>query len=405
MIKDSLKQVSSRMMIMLFNQLAVIVTIPLLAIQLSSFVFGLISTSLIIIQTGWVFIEWGLMNYSTEVWQDGASKIRQNRLITNLINSRLILSVIYLALIFCLIALGVIYIPYSFFLPLALTTIFGALFPLWFFHVSKSSKELVLITLGSRLIFIALVIIFIKTDAHALTYLYLHLISFMVVTLFAYYVMYEKFSFIWQGFNLIKSISHITKSKDFFLNSVTNNNAHVMWGFAVTITQEPIVIGIYNIAEQGFRAGSAISNTVSQVLRLNTIKLGIYETLRLSIFYGLAYSFAAIIGYFLSAPVIKILFNPQYMVTVDVIKIFVGIWLVQSFIKLINYPLIGKLLSVKKLHKMTPYILFGYLFILGMWYISFESLDSLVFSFLGASLLHFGLFAIILVKEIDFNNQ
>ena len=133
MIKDSLKQVSSRMMIMLFNQLAVIVTIPLLAIQLSSFVFGLISTSLIIIQTGWVFIEWGLMNYSTEVWQDGASKIRQNRLITNLINSRLILSVIYLVLIHCIIALQAIYIPYSYFFPLALTTIFGALIPLWFY--------------------------------------------------------------------------------------------------------------------------------------------------------------------------------------------------------------------------------------------------------------------------------
>jgi PST family polysaccharide transporter len=405
MIKDSLKQVSTRMMIMLFNQLAVIVTIPWLAIQLSPFVFGLVSTSLIIIQAGWVFIEWGLMNYSTEVWQDSASKVRQNKLITNLITSRLILSAIYLALIFCLIILRVIYIPYPYFLPLALTIIFGALFPLWFFHVSKSLKELVIITLGSRLIFIALVMIFVKTDAHALTYLYLHLISFMTITLFAYYVMYVKFSFIWQGFNFIQSMNHITKSTAFFLNSLTNNNAHVLWGFAVTITQEPIVIGMYNIAEQGYRAGSAISNTVSQVLRLNTIKLGIHKTLRLSIFYGIAYSFAAIIGYFLAAPMIKIMFQPQYMVSVDILKIFVGVWLVQSFIKLINYPLLGKLLSIERLHKMTPYIFFGYLLILGLWYVCFESIDGLVLSFFGASLLHFGLFAIILKKAIDFNKQ
>ena len=85
MIKDSLKQVSSRMMIMLFNQLAVMVTIPWLTIQLSPFVFGLVSTSLIIIQAGWIFIEWGLMNYSTEVWQDSASKVRQNKLITDVV--------------------------------------------------------------------------------------------------------------------------------------------------------------------------------------------------------------------------------------------------------------------------------------------------------------------------------
>ena len=400
MIKASINQVSSRMMIMLFNQLAVIITIPWLAMKLSPDVFGLLSTSLIIIQAGWVLIDWGLMDYVTELWKDGEDKNKKNKLITNLITSRLMLSGLYLTLIFCLMVLGLINIPYSYFTPLALTTIFGAVFPLWFFHVNKRSEDLIRITFFSRLIFIALVVIFVKTDAHATIYLYLHTVSFMVITLFAYYKMTVKYFFIWQKFNFNQSLSHIVKSMGFFLNSLTNTNVHVMWGFAVTITQEPIVIGIYNIAEQGYRAGSAISNTVSQISRLNTIENSMSHTLRLTVFYFIAYAFAAIMGFFLAAPMVKFFFQPEYVASVVVLKILVGVWLIQSYIKLINYPLLGKLISVEKLHKMTPFILFLNLFMLGLWYVIFGDLTSLALSFLAASLIHLSLFAIILKKSI-----
>jgi O-antigen/teichoic acid export membrane protein len=173
-----------------------------------------------------------------------------------------------------------------------------------------------------------------------------------------------------------------------------------MWSFAVTITQEPIVIGIYNIAEQGYRAGSAISNSVSQVSRLNTIGLTISQTLRLTFFYGITYAFAAMFGFLLAAPVIKIFFQPEYIASVSVLKILIGVWLIQSYIKLINYPLVGKLISVEKLHKMTPFILFLHLFMLGLWYVIFGDLYSLAISFLAASLIHLSLFVIILRKSI-----
>ena len=255
------------------------------------------------------------------------------------------------------------------------------------------------------MVFILLVMIFVKDDAHAPTYLYLHTVSFMVITLFAYYRMIEKHSFTWQSFNFIQSINHIAKSMGFFLNSLTNSNIHVIWGFAVTVTQEPIVIGIYNIAEQGYRAGSAISNTISQVLRLNSVRLGISQTLRSTVFYGITYFFAAMLGFFLAEPVMKIFFQPEYISSVSVLKVLIGVWLIQSYIKLINYPLLGKLISVEKLHKMTPYILFLHLFMLGLWYIFSHDLYSLALTFLAASLIHLSLFAIILKSAINHKDQ
>jgi hypothetical protein len=102
----------------------------------------------------------------------------------------------------------------------------------------------------------------------------------------------------------------------------------------------------------------------------------------------------------LAAPMVKFFFQPEYVVSVVVLKILVGVWLIHSYIKLINYPLLGKLISVKKLHKMTPFILFLNLFMLGLWYVIFGDLTSLALSFLAASLIHLSLFAIILKKSI-----
>ena len=56
MIQITLEQLSPRLMIMLINQVSTIITIPWLATHLSIDTFGLISTSLILIQTGWIFI-------------------------------------------------------------------------------------------------------------------------------------------------------------------------------------------------------------------------------------------------------------------------------------------------------------------------------------------------------------
>ena len=68
MIQSTINQISPRLFIILINQLTTLFTIPWLAANLSLEMFGLIATSLIIIQFSWILIDWGGMNYSTEIW-------------------------------------------------------------------------------------------------------------------------------------------------------------------------------------------------------------------------------------------------------------------------------------------------------------------------------------------------
>ncbi|MDA7834709.1 oligosaccharide flippase family protein [Methylophilaceae bacterium] len=401
MIKKNLQQLSSRMLIMLYHQLAVIITLPWLALKLSPSVFGLVSTALILIQTGWVLIDWGLINYSTEIWKRNSSLAKRNSLITNLIASRQLLSIIYLIFILILIGLGVIILPWQFLLPFVLSTFVGAIFPLWFFHVNRSTKELLSITLISRLIFVCLVMLMVRDDSDVITYLYLHSLSFLVITFYSFYRMRVKYFFYWQGFSINKVNLHIKKSTAFFINSLTNSHVHIIWSFAVTITQGPIIIGLYSIAEQGYRAGSAVSNSVAEVLRLNSKDLSILKIWRVTFFYMASYFFVGCISFIFADTIVRLFFEPEYYGSIYILKILIGVWLIQSYIKLLNYPLLGKLITISKLHEMSSYILIAHLIIIALWFYFKGGIDWFTLSFFSASLIQLSLLIIRIKHQLN----
>ena len=94
MIRNIFRQISPRIAIMITNQLTTLFTIPWLAAHLNIELFGLIATCLILIQTGWIVIDWGGMNYSTEIWKSKQSITIKNELVTNITSSNLFLALI-----------------------------------------------------------------------------------------------------------------------------------------------------------------------------------------------------------------------------------------------------------------------------------------------------------------------
>ena len=157
MIRTTLTQISSRMSIMLINQLSVLVTLPWLVAHLTPITFGLVAMALIVMQSGWVLIDWGQVNYVTEVWHQHGTPEKKSKLITGMICSRLLLAGTYLFLMAVLISVDIIRLPWIFFMAIAPATVSSALFPLWFYHVIKKPGELVWVTLVSRTIFVLLV--------------------------------------------------------------------------------------------------------------------------------------------------------------------------------------------------------------------------------------------------------
>mgnify|MGYP007071986426 CR=1 FL=1 len=378
MIQRTLEQLSPRLIILLINQVSTIVTIPWLANHLSVDTFGLISTSLILIQTGWIFIEWGGMNYTSEVNISGQSYKRKNLFVTNFIASKLILAFIYLLIIYTLVLCKYIYLPWEFFNTIIPATIFGGIFPLWFYHVIKRSGDMVLITFFTRIVFLTCVIWTVHKDSDALLYLQLFSITVFIITVYAFIIMALRYHIRWEGFSLKSALRHISTSKNFFINSLSNNYIHSLWSISLTVVGTPSAIGFYNISEQAYRAGKALSTAISQVIRVNSLEMSNKKTWRIVLFFAAIYTLLAVCFFLISEPLIKYFFSMKFYSVIPVVKIMIFIWLFNAIINLINYPILVKLVGVSRVHKLNPIFLITHGSFLSIWIFTSETLINMM---------------------------
>lgn len=387
MIRSSIKQITPRIAIMLTNQLATLISIPWLVMHMDTYHFGLVATSLILIQLGQVICNWDFLNYINEVWHDNLTQLKKNKLVTNIFVSQLILFIFFIAIIFALVGIKIIILPWGFLIASSLCIFFGGITPLWFYHVNKKASELVKITLISRLIFLALVIFCVKNDEDAETYIYLLAATFMLITVYGLIRMYFKYDFRWQAINFLHIFKHLRSSFHFLLNSLGNQQIHVLWGFALTLTQSPAIIALFSLADQVYRAGTAITSSVSEVIRLNTKVSQMTKIWRTVLFFLSIYILFAITGIISISFFIQAFFSTDYLPSIPIIQIIIFVWLLQSIIRLINYPVLGKVIGIKAVHKLTIYFLLGHALFIACWILTKQGLLAMTEFFLIASLI------------------
>ena len=383
---------------MFLNQITVIATIPFLAEKFSPSLFGIVSISLILIQTGWIISDWGIISYAIENWRNKNSILEKNIFITNLLASKISIAVLYLSLIGLLIACQVIKLPLLYFIAVIFSTISGAIHPYWFFNLNKINNSLVNITIVSRVSFLFLVFSLVDQDG-GLTFMFLHVLSFSVITIYSLFFMIKRCNFSFEGFETTQIFFHIRKSTNFFANNIANNHINMIWSFLLSVTQGSNIIGVYNIAEQGYRAGNAVTNIVANVIRINTNSLSGKKTLPLIYFYICAYFFIALFAFSIVEPVIKFLFDARYHISINILQTLVVVWFFQSCIRFLNYPVIGKILSLKKLHSLSPYIIVTNLLMFSLWFSYSGNILDFAIYFLVTSLMQFVVFIIIINKK------
>lgn len=399
MIRITFRQISPRIAIMITNQLATLFAIPWLATHLNIELFGLIATSLILIQTGWIILDWGGMNYSSEIWKSKQSINIKNELITNITASKLFLAIIYLTVIAVLISLNILNLPWEFFLISIPAAIAGGIFPLWFYHVIKRTSDLVFITFIIRLIFLICVINFIKDDSDALLYLILFSGTITLITVYAFIRMIFKYNFRWNNFSSKSALDHISNSRSFFINSVANNYIQSVWSISLALTGSPLSIGIYNIAEQGYRAGNAISNAISQVIRINSKNNSSNKTFKLILFFIIIYFFAACFFFVVSDSIINYLLPFEFFNAIIILKVMIVIWFIQSLIHIINYPILGKLIGIEEVHRLNPLFISLHGICLAFWLLSSNSLFNMVMLLAFTSILQLLIMFYLIVRN------
>lgn len=398
MLINTIKHTIPRINILVINQISVFLTIPWLAANLSLDTFGLIATAIILIQFGWMIIEWGYMGYSTEIWKKNYKINKRNQIISCLIFSQLMLALIYILILLLLIFLNFIYIPFYFFLLSIISIVFGGIFPLWFFNINNIANRLVGVTFFSRLFFLISVFWIVKSDYDAKFFLFFHGLSFAVITIYALIIMMKNYKFNFCKVSLLNIKRHIINSFLFFINSITNTQLNNIWGFVLSLNANPILIGFFSISDYFYRAGNAVSNTFAQVIRVNTKNKKINYVIKLSKSFLFIYFILLILGLFLSEFIISLFFHASYIDTLPIIRIILFVWFFQSVIKLYGYPVLGKIMTVDFVNKLGYLFLILHLFLMLLWFLFFGSLISLVLLFLLGSFLH-GTFIVFFLKK------
>lgn len=385
MLKNILGQISPRMNLMLINQISTLLTLPIVLSCTSNYSFGLVGTSLIIMQAGWVIIDWASTVYFTEVWHNLSDQLKKSMVISRHILSRILMGCSYLMMISLAIAMNIITLPWELFLVIVPGVLAGGMFPLWFFHIIKKPGELVGITLFSRTFFVLMTFLLIRSDADVNIYLALQSFTLSLITVFAYRRMFLFHNLRWQPTNINDAIKHLKKNTPFMFNTLSNNHIHTFWSLSLLILSGPISIGLYSIADQAYRAGNSISATFAQVIRVNTIHEKLANTWFIVLIF-MSFAFAIfMMGQWIISNILPSFLSNDYRGLIYILRIMLTIWLVQAWIKFINYSILGKVLGIKTLHRFSLWITLMHLICIFIWAINTSSLDTFTEYFLWAS--------------------
>lgn len=383
-----IKQIFQRSSIVIINQLSVIITIPYVAGIFTQDNFGIFSQAIVFIQITWIVSEWGLGNYSINIFPK--SKKEQFILFLELNSMILYIAVLFTIILLFIISIIETGINYKLFFILLISFVFGGLNPLWFFQAQLRPKVLIAPTIISRLFFVICVFTFIKNDQDI--YLYFFLNGLIFIFIFCYSIIFlNKEGLFFKWISPSKIFYHIKSSIDFFLSSLFGNQFASIWMFVFTLNSSPYLIAIYAIGDHFLRAINMASNIIANVIWANYKKSSINRNQLFSI--GILILLSIPILWFLIKPLVQLFFNENFDQSILICKYLLIVWGLNSLIKIYMYPLFANYKTTKWVNSVV--IKFGILHLISifLWVVFFQSLWSMIYMMIVVLVAEFTYFA------------
>ena len=186
---------------------------------------------------------------------------------------------------------------------------------------------------------------------------------------------------------IYKIIKGITDQFPFFINLIVNSQINILWAFSVSVSMSPYFISLYYIGDQIFRSAGIFSNIISQVFRVNTINKKENESEKYLFYLVIMYIF---LGFLLS--ILVYLFYKYFLPEDFYHGLFLSIlmilaWVIQSILKLFNYPILGFLYGYKLINKIALQFFILHLSLVLIWSLLFKSVFLIpIFLIFGFSL-------------------
>jgi O-antigen/teichoic acid export membrane protein len=341
MFQKTIKIIFGRVSINCINQFAFLITLPILANRLDFIIFGQISIVLVLMQLSWVISEWGIENFCIENFSKLKDLNLRSRFVTQVISLNLFISLFFLLLLLIFIYFGFLVLPYEYFYALIPGVILGGVYPLWFFQIMKSPQDMIYPTLFSRIIFLLIIIFFVKDNDSAIWVILAQAITLFFIVFYAFFRMRFKYSLQYKGISYkeIENLAYLCFP--FFVNKLTNNQINTLWGFGLSLTGGPSAMAIFNLGDQLYRAGGSITNIIAQSVRILFINENLSKIKFTIYFFGLSYLFIALIIAFFSDVIVSYFFSHDYLPSIPILKIMILAWALHGIIKLLSFPVFG----------------------------------------------------------------
>ncbi len=171
----------------------------------------------------------------------------------------------------------------------------GGAYPLWFFQVNKLPQPMILPTLMSRLVYLLDINFLVKDNSSAYWAFLAQGINMGMITLYAYWHMIMRHSYSWVNFNNRQFKLVLRSSFPYLLNAVTNNQINTLWGFGLAVSGGPMAMAIFNLGDQIYRMGGALTNVIAQSVRIYSKESSFDKTLPSVLFFISIYLILAFI--------------------------------------------------------------------------------------------------------------
>lgn len=394
MFLNTLKHIFGRATIIGINQIAVLISLPILASRLDFYTFGQVAIGFLLIQLSWLISDWGIQNYSIEVWKNLRDNLKKASFISYAIMLNLFIAIIFLILILLLIQLSILSFPFYYWLCIIPSILMGSVYPLWFFQVQKSPQDMILPTFISRLIFLGMVFILVESNETAIWAFLAQGVNLSLITIYAFFRMYTNYSFNWQKVGFREIILLARSTFPFLMNSITNNQINTIWGFGLSVTSGPYAMALFNLGDQLYRAGGAISNIIAQSVRINFIEKSFYDSRFTILFFVGLYSLIAISFSWSAHFLIDNFFPQEYLPATQIIQVMIIAWGLHAIVKLLNYPVLGEQFGAAWVNLINYKILFVHMLVFAIWYYFYKSVLAMAILFALVILIQLTIFLI-----------
>lgn len=367
--------------------------------RLDLYSFGILSTSLIIIQIAYIITEWGFSIDSIKNFES-KKKLHYPKFFNLITNCKIILFLGFLIcfLVFSIMNQTVDIKQNSNLYAATLLAIFFATFNnLWFYQALNKTNILIYPTLIGR-IFALGTIFFLLDDADDIFFVPLsQAIAFAIPTIFGYRYAFNKLGFRYQ-FRFLESYKKITRNFNIFITTLFQNQIHSLWGLLLILIGNPIQIALFNLVDQFVRSGNAFSTLLPEVIITNKKSMqNINKTIISTI---LAIIFTSFFLFFSLEFIVQYLFSEKFIDAIPILKLSLFSLAMIAIIKIIGYPLIGELYNYDFFNKISRLFALAHIFLILVLY-KFFSINAYIVSvaFLILTTLYFTCLIFFIIKK------